>query len=64
MMEAASTSETLVNFYHTIQCNIPEDSHLHMQWRSFFVLITILGYSYDGKVAYYDDDDTVDKTVR
>jgi hypothetical protein len=28
MMEAASTSETLVNFYQTTWCNIPEDSHL------------------------------------
>jgi hypothetical protein len=26
MMEAASTSETLVNFYKTTRCNIPEDS--------------------------------------
>jgi hypothetical protein len=29
MLEAASTSETLVNFYHAIRYNIPEDSHLH-----------------------------------
>jgi hypothetical protein len=29
MMEAASTSETLVNFYQTRQHNNPEDSHLH-----------------------------------
>jgi hypothetical protein len=28
MMEAASTSETSVNFYQTSRCNIPEDSHL------------------------------------
>jgi hypothetical protein len=28
MMEAASISETLVNFYQTIRHN-PEDSHLH-----------------------------------
>jgi hypothetical protein len=28
MMEAASTSEMLVNFYHTTRRNIPEDSHL------------------------------------
>jgi hypothetical protein len=29
MMEAARTSETLVNFYQTtLRCN-PEDSHLH-----------------------------------
>jgi hypothetical protein len=29
MMEAASTSEKSVNFYHTTRCNNPEDSHLH-----------------------------------
>jgi hypothetical protein len=29
MMEAVSTSETLVNFYQTTRRNIPEDSHLH-----------------------------------
>jgi hypothetical protein len=29
MMEAASNSETSVNFYQTIWCNIPEDSCLH-----------------------------------
>jgi hypothetical protein len=30
MMEAASTSETMVNFYDTTQHNIPEDSHFHL----------------------------------
>jgi hypothetical protein len=29
MMEAASTSDTSVNFYHTTERNIPEDSHPH-----------------------------------
>jgi hypothetical protein len=36
MMEAARTSETLVNFYQTTQCYNPEDSHLHFYqttWR-------------------------------
>jgi hypothetical protein len=28
MMEAASTSDTSVNFYHTTRSNNPEDSHL------------------------------------
>jgi hypothetical protein len=28
-MDAASTSETSLNFYQTTQCNNPEDSHLH-----------------------------------
>jgi hypothetical protein len=30
MMEAASTSETLLNFYQTTRRNNPEDSHLQM----------------------------------
>jgi hypothetical protein len=29
LMEAASTFETLVNFYETTRRNNPEDSHLH-----------------------------------
>jgi hypothetical protein len=29
MMEAASTSETMVNFSHTTWYNNPEDGHLH-----------------------------------
>jgi hypothetical protein len=33
MMEAASTSETPVNFYQTTQRNIPEDGHLHSRRR-------------------------------
>jgi hypothetical protein len=28
IMEAADTSETLVNFYQITWCSIPEDSHL------------------------------------
>jgi hypothetical protein len=33
MMEAASTSETPVNFYKTTRRNIPEDGHLHTRRR-------------------------------
>jgi hypothetical protein len=33
MMDAASTSETLVNFYQTTRCSNPEDSHLQMWTR-------------------------------
>jgi hypothetical protein len=33
MMDAASTSETSVNFYQTTRRNIPEDSHLHTRCR-------------------------------
>jgi hypothetical protein len=33
MMEAVSTSETSVNFYHTTRRKIPEDSHLHIHRR-------------------------------
>jgi hypothetical protein len=29
MMDAASTTETSVNFYQTTRRNNPEDSHLH-----------------------------------
>jgi hypothetical protein len=41
MMEAAHTSETLVNFYWTTQCNNPEDNHLK---------IDIVNNSYDKKL--------------
>jgi hypothetical protein len=33
MMEAARTSETLVNFYQTTRCYNPEDSNLHTRRR-------------------------------
>jgi hypothetical protein len=33
MMEAALTSETLVNFYHTTRRHNPEDSHLRTHRR-------------------------------
>jgi hypothetical protein len=33
MMEAASTSETSVNFYQTTRRNIPENSNLHTRHR-------------------------------
>jgi hypothetical protein len=33
LIEAASTSETSVNFYHTTQRNNPEDSHLYTRRR-------------------------------
>lgn len=29
MKEAVSIFETLVNFYHSMRCNIPKDSRLH-----------------------------------
>jgi hypothetical protein len=29
LMEAVSTSETSVTFYHSTRCNISEDSYLH-----------------------------------
>jgi hypothetical protein len=32
-MEAARTSETLVNLYQTTRCYNPEDSHLHTHRR-------------------------------
>jgi hypothetical protein len=33
MMEAAGTSETLVQLYQTTRCYNPEDSHLHTHRR-------------------------------
>jgi hypothetical protein len=33
MMEAASTSETSVNFYQTTRRYYPEDNHLHIRRR-------------------------------
>jgi hypothetical protein len=33
MMEAVSTSDMSVNFYHTTWHNNPEDSHLHENWK-------------------------------
>jgi hypothetical protein len=36
MMEAARTSETLVNFYQTARRYNPEDSHLHTHRRENF----------------------------
>jgi hypothetical protein len=41
MMEAASTSETSVNFYQTTWCNNPEDSHL-LIFLCFYVRLTLL----------------------
>jgi hypothetical protein len=45
MMEAARTSETLVNLYQTTRCYNPEDSHLYKHYcykkpfpRSKFIL--------------------------
>jgi hypothetical protein len=44
MMEAASTSETLVNFYQTTWHYNPEDNHLHTRHhenlKSYFILFT------------------------
>jgi hypothetical protein len=41
MMEAASISETSVNFYETAQCNNPEDSHLFKVLGSLYRLLTV-----------------------
>jgi hypothetical protein len=42
MMEAASTSETLVNFYQATQRNKPEDSHLHTRRREILKFHTFI----------------------
>jgi hypothetical protein len=38
MIEAASTSETSVNFYQTTRCYNSEDSHLRTHRRENFIL--------------------------
>jgi hypothetical protein len=62
MMEAASTPETSVNFYQTIWCNIPEDSHLHTHhhenlnlieiYLSFFLHVPKMHYVCNLKVTF------------
>jgi hypothetical protein len=43
MMEAANTSETLVNFYQTTRRNILEDSHLRgMTFVCLFLCLVVL----------------------
>jgi hypothetical protein len=39
IMEAESTSETSVNFYHTTGRSSPEDSHLHTRPRELYFFI-------------------------
>jgi hypothetical protein len=48
MMEAASTSETLVNFYQTIRRYNLEDSHLS----SFFLYATFIWYCIQQQSSY------------
>jgi hypothetical protein len=42
MMEAASSSETLVNFYQITWRNNPEDSHLYTRYRENLMLSSLL----------------------
>jgi hypothetical protein len=48
MMEAASTSETSVNFYRATRRNNPEDSHLHTRRRENLKSHTVWGYDHEG----------------
>jgi hypothetical protein len=49
MMEAVTTSETLVNFCQTIQCNTPEDSHLLV-----LNMLEITDLCLGSETGYYD----------
>jgi hypothetical protein len=60
MMEAASTSETLINFYQTTRRYNPEYSHLHTRrrenlksyWRDLVSLLSTLAT----RATHADDD--------
>jgi hypothetical protein len=45
MMEAARTSDTLVNFYQTTRCYNPEDSNLHLLTSFTPILLTLTEHS-------------------
>jgi hypothetical protein len=69
MMEAATTSETSVNLYHTTWCNNPEDSHLHIPicfllTDGFVVLYRILLCSLsDDQVIMTASEDSLQKLL-
>jgi hypothetical protein len=46
MMQAASNSETSVNFYQPTRCYNPEDGHLHNRRRENLKSSTVLYYKY------------------
>jgi hypothetical protein len=68
MMEAASTSETLVNCYQTAPSNIPEDSHLHTGCRENLKSHSVTLYSKIIRLDYnntsYDETVTAEHTKR
>jgi hypothetical protein len=47
MIEAASTSETSVNFYHTTRRYNPEDSHLYTRRRENLNSYVSVGFYWD-----------------
>jgi hypothetical protein len=51
VMEAVSTSETSVNFYHTTQLNIPEDNHLQLSDSLLNVTLDVTVISIGGKYS-------------
>jgi hypothetical protein len=59
MMEAARTSETLVNFYQTTRCYNPEDSNLHTHRRENLKTYLVPGARNDDR----QDDDYDEHTV-
>jgi hypothetical protein len=66
MMEAASTSETAVNFYQATRRNNLEDIHLHTRRREnlkyhFMCLLLVGKYIYPElpAIVYYKEDKTL-----
>jgi hypothetical protein len=56
MMEALSTSKTLVNFYQTTRCNNPENSHLHTRRRENLKSHSFDWLFFDWYLVLFNDD--------
>jgi hypothetical protein len=59
MMEAASTSETSVNFYHTTQHYKPEDSHFHYDFSFILTILKFINFVCLSKDVYASKQTTI-----